>query len=151
MCPNSLSDDEKISSVKAHPSAENLLSLRSFILQRMLNCLPVFPGCLHAMSKYCKQRCSYSISGSTQPTKRLKCGAKSCSLGMRVAALSQACSNHMFTSLLLTVVGIMKNPEEKPIKNKCCCIGYNICFSQKKEELSFLLYVSHRKPDRSGV
>lgn len=116
----------------------------------MLNCLPVFPGCLHAMSKYCKQCCSYSISGSTQSTKCLKCSAKCCSLGMRIAALSQAFSNHMFTSLLLTLLGITLNPEEKPIKNKWCCIGYNMLQSEKKE-LSFLLHVSHRKLGRRGV
>jgi len=56
---------------------------------------------------------------------------------MRIAALSQAFSNHMFTSLLLTLVGITKNPEEKPIKKKCCSIGYNTYFSRKKRNLAF--------------
>lgn len=37
---------------------------------------------------------------------------------MRIPALSQAFSNHMFTSFLLTLLGIAMNPKEKPIKNK---------------------------------
>lgn len=134
MCSSNMSDDEKISSV--HLSPGNVLSLQSLTLQQCKVACLSFQAVSHIMSKYCKQSYYYSISGSTKSAKHLKCGAKYCSFGMRLAALSQAFSNHMFTSLLLTLVGIATNPEEKPIKNKSCCIGYNICFSQKKRNLA---------------
>lgn len=57
MCPSSLSDYEKITSVKAYPSAENLLSLQSFTLQQCcIACL-----CFQVVSTQCQNTANNAV------------------------------------------------------------------------------------------